>query len=680
MAGAEAANPKKVQIPGSDYFIVDADGDGIFSLPDSFEKLEKTDLNHDYYEEASPDTWDCLSGEISLDCFNKKPRPVHFTRLSLLLESLENIGISKLWTASMSHLGEIFRLCNHVRNSPVEDVRRQAMARLYALADPHTFDFLLSTFTDNRQSEDVRSTAALALGKLGDPEGRARPHLISALRAKQGFDRAKIVEALAAIPSHDVLVALGKAYENEENVLIREQIVQAATRLLQTGEDKLTRIQSAHLLGMAQNKSVLATSLLTEQDPGVRFEIVLALQKHLGRSDKSLLPTLVKAFQNETASSVREEIVCAIRSIDGNSTMIKILQTDTHELYRLYAANALGSMGDRSLVPVLFAEYQNETSNSVRAEIKSSLSVLGYEITESETNGHSLLVKKSETSSSAEDGHAPLPVEEPASVPSAQEGPVVPAIAASSQPEKVAGADPKPTFTSAEQIIKYEQLAQAAEKSNLPEDAIAYYEKLIQLDPQNAGYLLKLARLDAQLQKYDEAIKNCGASIKLCEDCDDLAAKRLLPQLKKESAFFNKYSQSIPYIGFFTTDPGFDDGILKTFGDSFLREIKKTKLKVILPDVPEITANLSIPASCTDAECTAEIVGAMGLESGFYGTIDWIVATKKYKFTLNYVRRADASIPHRVTVYASKSEIKNPFKLSYLANQIAQKMLKELKG
>ncbi|GEM_PF-3105720 len=733
MAGAEAANPKKVQIPGSDYFIVDADGDGIFNPPPDNEAV---DTDHDYYAEATPPFWG----------FERDPHPV-YSHTSLLRKSLANIGIPGLWKASTSHLNAIFHLCALLYGSD-KSLYPGAIAQLsaYANTDPNIYRIFLHIFSDPRQSDDLHNKAALALGKLGNPE--ARPYLTKALEAKKGYDRAVIAEALAAISNRQIenerrpvreaiarmdpstmlktfedyqqseyvhsqaaltlskfkypelpaalikvlkakkegydrvlLVEvlgtmadfstfreLGDVYKSETNPLVREKIVLVATGILQTGETEEARRAATYFFRTAEDKSLiplLTQALFAEKDEDVCYDIVSALSGMLDESDKNILPVLSKAFIHEKAVNVREEIARATHKIDGDySTIVQILRTGKNEVSRIHAAEALGAMNDRSLAPVLLAAYQEERSKAVCKQIEQALSYLSFKIVESKA-------------SEEEKGEPLVLVDQSTTPPPAKQ---VPAPVAAPAPEKVAVAIKEPTLTLPEQIAKYEALAQAAEKSKQPEEAILYYEQLTKLDPQNANYLFKLAQLYAQSGKYDQAVASCEKSIELCEDCDGLAAKRLLPKLEKEKKFFDKYSKPIPFIGFSTTDPDFDDGILSTFVDSFLREIKKTKLEIPLPNISEITANLRIPASCTEAECTAEIVGAMGLAAGFYGTIDWIPATKKYRFTLNYVTQTNAAIAHRVTVNASKNEIKNAFQLNHIANQLAQKMLKELKG
>ncbi len=137
-----------------------------------------------------------------------------------------------------------------------------------------------------------------------------------------------------------------------------------------------------------------------------------------------------------------------------------------------------------------------------------------------------------------------------------------------------------------------------------------------------------------------------------------------------------KKKSALPFMGFSTSDLQINSETLSRFTEAFLAEAKKRNFKVVIPDIPEIADELKIHASCNDVKCTAEICGALGASSGFYGKIEWVENDQKYMIRLHHVLQKDAAIAHQATLFVSKADLKKSG--SEIAVKLAQKMFRQL--
>jgi HEAT repeat protein len=223
------------------------------------------------------------------------------------------------------------------------------------------------------ENGDVRYAAALALGKIGDPQ--AVPALIEALKDKEGDARviAIVAKALAKIGDPQAIPALLEALNDEKRRARRvmsaplEEIgdpQEVLPDLLEVLEDrdKNVRWVAAEALGKVGDRQALLhaglEALLKYEEESMRD----ALAKALGEPcDRQAVPALIQALKDEKWE-MRQAAAWALGKIGDPQAvpaLMKVLK-DEEKWVRRAAVEALGKIGDPQAVPALMEVLKDE--------------------------------------------------------------------------------------------------------------------------------------------------------------------------------------------------------------------------------------------------------------------------------------------------------------------------------
>lgn len=118
-------------------------------------------------------------------------------------------------------------------------------------------------------------------------------------------------------------------------------------------------------------------------------------------------------------------------------------------------------------------------------------------------------------------------------------------------------------------------------------------------------------------------------------------------------------------------------GMVSVLENFLFEALKEEGISIQVPDtettfIRDEMGRMEEP--CSDADCTAQMAGAMGLDSGLYGTIDFIQASNELSFTLNYVSTKTGAIIHKATVLVSV----DTFQSGRDAESVAKRLAKAL--
>lgn len=189
---------------------------------------------------------------------------------------------------------------------------------------------------------EVRSTAATAIGNLGEKAVSAIPALTAVLE-KDTVKEARETAARA-------LGRIGKAAPKERSAI--EPLTKASVK----DEDSVTRVVALGALAMMDvdvpRQITELRKFLHHDDALTRMKAAHALGG-LGMVAKAAAPEIVKVLERET---------------------------DHHRLG--YVARALGSTGDPASLPALYAALEKETDPGSIGEIRGAISRLGGKVPE----------------------------------------------------------------------------------------------------------------------------------------------------------------------------------------------------------------------------------------------------------------------------------------------------------
>ncbi len=567
--------PERVRIPGSNVFIVDADGNGDFSPPACTGKFQNFQL--DYYESGSNPV-----------C------PSDFT----VVGALGEIGFPQLWAVRMSGVRNVFQLCHQLLHDTQVKSREKFAIALADLKEELTLSpvFPLMKALQIDPEETVRSAAASALIKLGDRS--AVPALVKAIREDQSsFVRRNIISSLDEKWRHPAIVsALGEALQNKKR----------------SSDEHNVRVAAADAL------------------------------KEIG--DPSAAESLARAIENPHTCTV--SAFFALAKLAGKlavPTLDRFIQSDALVMAREQAVEALGKIEDEATVPPLIGAFEFEESNmyivrEAAAKILARRWLSQSPVISSFVKG----IKK-------ENPPALLYIILRALEGVTNERPTEPIIAAL-----------ETKLAHYEVEIARERDLLHFNKSERPMDYVRGLE----------GRCREIRRVLEKLKRLPSLRK----VLPLHPSPEPGLAIDTLPKI--EPKIKTKITDgTFPFMGFATSDSKISSEILSRFTGAFFAEAQKRRLKIIIPNIPEIVETRKITTPCMDQKCTAEICGAMGKDSGFYGRIDWMEDSNKYKITLYYVIQQDQSIRHQVSLFVTQEEIQSSFRR--LASELATSMLKE---
>ncbi|MDO8461904.1 MAG: HEAT repeat domain-containing protein [Deltaproteobacteria bacterium] len=225
----------------------------------------------------------------------------------------------------------------------------------------------------------------------------------------------------------------------------------------------------------------------------------------------------------------------------------------------------------------------------------------------------------------------------------------------------------------------YKNAAAQAEREGRLVDAVVYYEHLMELEPSDYSYPLKVGDLYRQLHNVEAAEASYRRSLDLCDDCDGLAVKRALAKLQFQRGISR---EPLSFVGFMDAK----SEILKreqldALNIFLASEMRDEGLTIHQPDLWE-TVNTdrfnADRASLSSTTLTAEIATVASSKAGFYGTVEKIGGSNELIFTLNYVEAEDSDITHQATVVVPKSKLQTSDDVKSVAQQLAWEMSRVL--
>jgi HEAT repeat protein/beta-lactamase regulating signal transducer with metallopeptidase domain len=244
------------------------------------------------------------------------------------------------------------------------EVRRSAAMALGSLGDPRSVEALMQALRKDTDA-GVREMAAWALGELEDR--RAVPALSAALREdREPGVRNKAAWALGQIEDAGAVDALGAALR-DDNADVRRTALWALGQIEDAravpflvpalkSEDPEMRRQAAWALGQIESGDAVAplTAAIQDRDAKTREQIVWALGQI---EDPRAAPALAAALRDSMVG-VRRKAVWALGQLDGLPSappaLVEALKDSDREV-RKSAAHALGELEDPAAVPGLVA-------------------------------------------------------------------------------------------------------------------------------------------------------------------------------------------------------------------------------------------------------------------------------------------------------------------------------------
>jgi hypothetical protein len=125
-------------------------------------------------------------------------------------------------------------------------------------------------------------------------------------------------------------------------------------------------------------QKILATALMTEQNPGIRLQSVnaITIDDHISKLDDELLDALISAVRYDKNTGVRREALMALQPYEADrrvrGALFDVLAHDESAGLRITAINILTNWnkenfyGDSLLVKLLKLKITNDSSNYIR--------------------------------------------------------------------------------------------------------------------------------------------------------------------------------------------------------------------------------------------------------------------------------------------------------------------------
>ncbi len=219
----------------------------------------------------------------------------------------------------------------------------------------------------------IREDAALALGESRDPRGVCP--LIETLRDSDQAVKAAAATALTAIGGPAVVdlsyclqdpdLSVQEAAASILSTIADERVLEPLHSAL-VSQDWVVRMHAARAVGRLGNPQSIETLVLLLQDkvPAVRDEAIAALVS-IG---ESAVAPLVEALENQDwrIRLRATEALCVLKSQTAVKPLVRLLQHDPDTVVRQEAARALGNIGDSTTVDALLGVIE-EPRLQVRA-------------------------------------------------------------------------------------------------------------------------------------------------------------------------------------------------------------------------------------------------------------------------------------------------------------------------
>ncbi len=235
----------------------------------------------------------------------------------------------------------------------------------------------------------VSAAAARALGRIGDPQ--AITPLILLMKQENKWVRSAATQALAQISDSRAVRA---ALSNDEAPHafwklmalkeIDESTIQQLTAMLDDDDEQI-RARAAEVLGQLGDKRLDAGALITSFQSGAQSD--LSRLEHtwdeMQQDDldddefQQVLDEALERVQDDTQQQLEQDE--PELEISANVKPLVIALQDSAPKVRLAAAEALGKIGDESIIPVL-NKALNDANSRVRAAAARSLGEIGVRL------------------------------------------------------------------------------------------------------------------------------------------------------------------------------------------------------------------------------------------------------------------------------------------------------------
>ncbi|NEU72665.1 PBS lyase [Hassallia byssoidea VB512170] len=328
------------------------------------------------------------------------PRFFAVIALSFSCLSLSVLPMSKGWTQDVSN-AEINSYIKKLGSDNYSEYEKtsKALQKLGSKAVPDLVKAL------QNKNPKVRSSAADALGKIGEKAASATPALAEALKNdNEAYVRSSAAQALGRIGKEaaSATPALAEALKNDNDYVrssvayalesIGKEAASATPALAEAlkNDNDYVRKSAAQALGKIGEKAASATPALAEalkkdKEAEVRKSAADALGK-IGEKAASATPALTEALKNDKQAGVRSSAASALGSISEKAAsavpaLIEALKNDKQAGVRQYAAVALGRIGEKaaSAVPALIEALKKDRNTKVRSNAADALSSIGKE-------------------------------------------------------------------------------------------------------------------------------------------------------------------------------------------------------------------------------------------------------------------------------------------------------------
>ncbi len=266
------------------------------------------------------------------------------------------------------------------------DVRTYAAEALGKIGNPQVLEALISALDD--EDSNVRREAAEALGKLGHPQAVAP--LIEALDHEDSIVRVNAAQALGNIGHPQAIAALIDAlYHKRSYVRVIAAVVlgnidnpQAVAALISAldDEDSIVRREAAQALGKIGNPQGVAALIeaLDHEDSIVRVNAALALGKS---SHPQAVAALIDALHYHEDNYIRLYAALALGK-SGHPQAVAALIDALHNYedrnLRYHAVLALGKSGHPQAVAALIDALHNYEDRNLRYHAVLALGNIGH--------------------------------------------------------------------------------------------------------------------------------------------------------------------------------------------------------------------------------------------------------------------------------------------------------------
>jgi cyclophilin family peptidyl-prolyl cis-trans isomerase/HEAT repeat protein len=221
------------------------------------------------------------------------------------------------------------------------------------------------------RNANVRSRAALAAGRIGDPAAVA--DLVTLLRDDEPFVRAMAAFALGEVEDQSGANALLGTLKDTKDPVLRARAIEALGKLaaaLPKEQESRSRELGSAILDTLKFEA-------HRPDPD-RLTVLLGLTATLRAKPANAGP-IVADFLRQSDPRVRADAANTLARLklnDGNDQLRKLLTTDPDPVVRANAARVLGATTDKEAFPALVERATKDQDSRVRVSAVRALAAL----------------------------------------------------------------------------------------------------------------------------------------------------------------------------------------------------------------------------------------------------------------------------------------------------------------